>query len=417
MMIMGCIVMMSNFFIKNNLKINIFLLSIFLPLFWGKGFLLLILLALPLYKLQKDNFNFWCHSKSFNTVVIFWICMLVTTLISCLLNNDVLSASDGPLFMLIVSILFLLSKNIGASLKSFNLMKIYFLLSLYIPIALFFLLLLGWLKKTEIIFVTSGTFGDLNTLLCSVTMLQLMMWSLLSIMKQNKKHVCVYISFFCFSYLFGINVFTSDLRYVLLPLGILLLSIFRKSTDGLRYLLVTFLFAVLLFIIAYLTHNVTLPCYVDFSTDAPIQGFFNGRDHIWSIASKGFFESPIYGNGPNMFSSYYAANIQKVFPGYELIYNGTHSLPLYVCFSYGILGLTFLISILLAMIIYLKELMEFPNFEEGGCLILSAWIVVLTYGIIDTGAFIDAQIGLLFFILGLIEGVFLQHSKTNLQED
>ena len=75
MMIMECIVMMSNFFIKNNLKINIFLLSIFLPLFWGKGFLLLILLALPLYNLQKDNFNFWCHSKSFNTVVIFWICM------------------------------------------------------------------------------------------------------------------------------------------------------------------------------------------------------------------------------------------------------------------------------------------------------------------------------------------------------
>ena len=385
---------------------NILPFFYFIPLFLGKGTLIIFILVTLSYAYFKQRgVNLFIFSSNMLQICTTWLLLFLVVTFSTYKANVSFFHSDGPFFMFILALLFL-SGKFFVQLTSFEIQKYYkstFFMSLIALILIMFVLLYNRKFNTTVM-------GDINALFCTLTNIQLILFSYLTLdFTKNKPYQLLVIVSLLFSYIIECLLLTSDLRYILLPISIILLCLIINSSY--LYNIVISLLPPITIAILLIFKYVPLPKYINFATNNPIQLFFKGRDVIWTIATKGFFESPFWGNGPKTFPSYFAQNINLLFPNYERLFNGIHSLPLYILFSYGILGFMCVIFLIFSYLNYLSLAIKKDELRGQVLIVISSWIPIVTYGLIDYASFIDSQMGLLILSLGVLEGFIVKQYK------
>ena len=378
----------------------------FVPLFLGKGTLIAFIIGMFSYAyFKRNNFKPFMLSSDMIKICITWMLLFLLVLFSTYKADVSFFHNDGPLFMFVLSLLFL-SGKFFVQLTLFDMGKYYksiFFISLISLILIIFVL---WCNKK----FNLTLMGDINALFCTFTNIQLILFSYLTLdFAQNKTYQLSIIVSLLLSYIIGCSLFTSDLRYIMLPISIILLCLILNSNK--LYNIIISLLPPITIATLLIFKYISLPQYINFATNNPIQLFFEGRDVIWTIATKGFFESPFWGNGPKTFSSYFAGNINLIFPNYERLFHGTHSLPLYILFSYGILGFMCVMALIFLYLKYLSHAIRNDELRGQVLIIISSWLPIVTYGLIDYASFIDSQMGLLILSLGVLEGLILKQYK------
>lgn len=381
----------------------------FAPIFLGKGILIFYIIAAFAYIVShRVKFNdIFIFSHKFKYIYIFWGLLFITVTFSTHCAGVSFFRSDGPTFMFVLSLLFIAGK-ISAQILPDDINKYYKNVFWAALVSLIILLVLLWLNRKCGI----DSIGDINALFCTMTNMQLIIFSYLILdFTHTNRYRLLIITALAISYVMMCSLLTSDVRYILLPLSIIILSIFVNS-DYL-YKVITITMAPLTIIMLFILKNTHLPKFINFAINTPIQKFFAGRDVIWTIATKGFLESPFYGNGPKTFPLYFEKNVQLIFPNHERLFMGIHSLPLYVLYSYGIIGFMCIMTLLFLYLQYTSNALKDKRLIGQVLIVISSWLPVFTYGIIDYASFIDSQMGLLILSLGILEGLILKLQKNN----